>query len=321
MPITINYNQFATPTGNIPIAPLQPYQYSGIATGITSLDKNDATIIFTNLPSGLRITNTGSTAPFDSVFVSTDGYIFNSLQYIQLKYNSQNKKWIGTGSFDLNYYQIAYTSGGFWAQYAPFNDNIGRIINTGSGNINSSILDIQFQTPNIDAASFVTPTTEDIILQRGGSYDFSDGSGSFPNVYFHQETNDSWYPAHIQLREGSSLYVRGFNYNGDFQSIEIAPDISASGHISYNGGSLVYTPGPYPPPAPIQQYGETFDTFIPNYPIESINANEIMSSYTVLYDNAGNSGTAAIQVNNVEQFSDLVSPLRKLHVVFKRPNT
>jgi hypothetical protein len=50
--------------------------------------------------------------------------------------------------------------------------------------------------------------------------------------------------------------------------------------------------------------------------VSAIIPNEIMSSYSIISSNTGNSGTASIQINNAQQFSDLPLPLRKLHVVF-----
>ena len=43
-----------------------------------------------------------------------------------------------------------------------------------------------------------------------------------------------------------------------------------------------------------------------------------MSSYNIISDNVGNSGAAVIQLTNVEEFSELIPPLRKLHVLFRR---
>lgn len=311
MPIIIDYFQFATPTGSFPIAPLQPYQYSGISGGISSLEKNDPTIVFTNLPSGLRITNTGSTAPFDSVYMTFEG-IDNYLMYSGLS------GWTGSSAgYTL---QCSYTSGGFWAIARETEDQSEEfIIVTGSGNITTPILNISFQQPNIEVVTYSVPTSNNIILKRGGEYTFSNGSGSFPNVYFHQETNDSWYPVNIFLDPGatSSLRIQGFSYNGNYSATVLTPGFG--GYLEYSNGSHEYYDTVlYSPPEP---FNGPYSSFAVGYPWINTVPNEVMSSYTILSDNSGNSGAASIRLNDAQQFSDLADPLRKLHVVFKRPNT
>jgi len=308
MPITIDYSQFTTQTGNFPITPSQPYQYSGIYSGVNNLEKNNPIITFTNLPNGLRVaTPESATSPFDTVFMDFDGIN----DYVLL---SGGSTWYGT--VEGNYIECAYTSGGFWA-IAELIDTDLFVINTGAGNANSSILDIEFQEPNFESVSFTTPTNANIILKRGGSYVFNNGSGSFPNVFFHQETNDSWYPANIELSPSatSDLRIQGIPYTGGYVTTDI--EATFNGSIEYTSGSLNQVNGPFDPPAPFNTNAYT-NSFAIGYPWNSTVPNEIMSSYNIISDNVGNSGAAVIQLTNVEEFSELIPPLRKLHVLFSR---
>jgi hypothetical protein len=311
MPIIISYDDFITQTGDMPSGASQPYQYSGIASNITGLEASDRTIIFTDLPSGLRVSLTQSTEPFDSVFIDIESY-----NDFILMSGISSGIWEATGN---NIFQARYvSSAGFWALGATGNNSPGCIL-TGVGSATSSILDITFEGINFQETTFNTTDVDmgDLYLERGRKYIFDSSLGDFNSpVYFDQTSNDSWYPIEVEYLNGSgggtnSLIISGTSYSGVSSSVTIFYPFDGmvhwSGNSLYNTESYTFAPQP-------------FTLLNPGYSWNSTVPNEILSDYTVLASNAGNTGTAVVQLNaaatNGEQFTDLITPLRKLHILF-----
>lgn len=314
MPITIDYSQFTTQTGNFPITPSQPYQYSGIYNGVSNLAKNDGIITFTNLPNGLRVASPESvTAPFDSVYIDLE----QINDYI-LADNSGDGMWYGSDTGEELY--ASYTSGGFWAIRVRTPDGEGgwasdNIICTGSGNANTSIAQVQFESASAILETSFDPTQDLITLTRYSKNIFVEGGSSqFPNIVFNQLENYHWTTEVIRsnILNWGNLYVSGTSYSGNNSSVTLGPTFS--GIISWSGNSLTALDG-YQLTGPAPFSGSTFQD---GYSWNATYPNEIMSSYNIISDNLGNSGTASIQLTNVETFSDLIPPLRKLHVLFRR---
>ena len=311
MPITISYNDFITQTGDMPSGASQPYQYSGIASNITGLDASDRTIIFTNLPSGLRVVPSLSTEPFDSIFVDIESYN----DYILMS-GGGNNTWAAT---DLATFQARYiSSAGFWGLGATGNNSPGCIL-TGAGSGTSSILDVSFEGINFQETTFNKTDVDmgNLYLERGRKYVFDSSLGDFNSpVYFNQTSNNSWYPIEVEYLNGSggganSLIISGTSYSGVSSSVTILYPFDGmvhwSGNSLYNTESYTFAPQP-------------FDILNPGYSWNSTVPNEILSDYTILASNAGNTGTAVVQLDaaatNGEQFTDLITPLRKLHILF-----
>lgn len=313
MPITISYNDFITQTGNMPSGASQPYQYSGIKSAVSDLDADDRTIIFTNLPNGLRVVPTLSTEPFDSVFVDIAQYN----DYILMK--QLNDQWVSDVEFSG--FVAAYTSGGFWTA-GDINGNSPGAILTGAGNENSSILDISFNGIDYMNTTFERVQAEElppISLERGRKYTLS-GDGSLfylsdSQVNFYQSENYSWYPVLVE----TSVINTGITITGlSFNSVASSVNLPQSGifQVYWSGDQLHYTERSYlTAPEPFQN-----TTLNEGYGWNATYANENFSSYSILSSNAGNTGTAVIQLNaaatNGEQFTDLIPPLRKLYVTF-----
>jgi hypothetical protein len=317
MPRYIDYAEF-TQTGDFPVAPIQPYEYVPIYGGISDLLISDGIITFTGMPNGLMINPPEeSTSPFDQVFLDLDGVD----DFITLSGNGNN--WSGASLPNTSDIQCSYTSGGFWAMGWNTREGPYYIINTGSGNANSSILDIQFVQPE---STLIEPTTFDpgevspINLIPGAFYGFNgDSSNITVPIQFNQTRNASWYIAQV-TRAGASSYgtlsVSGVAFTGGAYQTVTIPSKSAGVQQLYNikwlNGQLTLTSGTgQMTPDPFANF-----TYSNGYSWNSTIPNEIMSSYTVLSSNDGNSGTASIQINNAQQFSDLVVPLRKMHVLF-----
>jgi len=312
MPITISYDYFITQTGNMPSGASQPYQYSGIASNITDLEASDRTIIFTDLPSGLRVIQAQSTEPFDSVFIDIES--FND--YILMSGISSGV-WGATGV--ESYFQARYIpSAGFWGLGATGNNSPGCIL-TGVGSATSSILDITFEGINFQETTFNTTDVNagNLYLERGRKYIFDSSLGDFNSpVYFNQTSNNSWYPIEVEYLNGSgggtnSLIISGTSYSGVSSSVTILYPFDGvvqwSGNSLYNSESYTFAPQP-------------FIVLAPGYSWNSTVPNEILSNYTILASNAGNTGTAVVQLNaaatNGEQFTNLITPLRKLYILF-----
>jgi len=317
MPRYINYAAFIN-TGNFPIAPIQPYEYVPIYNGINDLLISDRTIIFTGLPNGLMINNPeGNTAPFDQVFLDLNGVD----DFITLSGNGNN--WSGASLPDTTDIQCSYTSGGFWAMGWNTREGPLYIINTGSGNADSSILDIQFVEPEsalIEPTTFNAGEVSPIYLIPGAFYNFNgDSSNITVPIQFNQTRNASWYLTQV-TRAGASSYgtlsISGVAFTGGAYQTVTIPSKTAGVQQTYNikwlNGQLTLTSGagqmvPDPFASFAYSNGNSWNSTVPN---------EIMSSYIVLSSNAGNSGTAAIQIDNAQQFSDLIPPIRKVHVLF-----
>lgn len=305
MSITIDYAQFGTQTGDFPTAPAQPYQYSSIYNGITDLATDDRVIIFSGLPSGLRIaSNPTTTQPYDSVYMDIQSY--NDYLFMS---GVGNNQW-SDGSV-----VAAYTSGGFWAIGDVSGNSPGCILTGLSGSASSSILDIEFtgiELTNItfDSADWYAGYS----LDRIDYYTFNVAAPSGSNVIFTQSTNDSWYPTHIVANSGD-VFISGSSFAGSGDSILLTNGFS--GYISWENNQLVSydSESVFPAPAPFNQ-----TTLYEGYGWSSTVANELLSNYSVIANNSGNSGIGIIQLNqqaaNGEQFSDLIPPLRKLHVAF-----
>lgn len=305
MSITIDYAQFGTQTGDFPTAPAQPYQYSNIYNGITDLATDDRVIIFSGLPSGLRIaSNPTTTQPYDSVFMDIGG----APDYILMN-NTGSNTW--QGAEDSNFI-CAYTSGGFWAA-GEITNPIGVILTGLSGNANSSILDIEFTGLQEISVAFDNgdfgPSYD---MQRTASYTFNVAAPSGSNIRFNQLTNDSWYPIGIITNSGA-VFISGLSYANSGSSLLISNGFT--GYVAWENNQLAAHSGDMPMPAPFNRPWlnlafEWYDTV----------ANELLSNYSVIANNSGNSGIGIIQLNqqaaNGEQFSDLIPPLRKLHVAF-----
>lgn len=312
MPRYIDYAEF-TQTGDFPVAPIQPYEYVPIYGGISDLLISDGIITFTGMPNGLSIaTPESNTAPFDQVFLDLDTID----DFITLSGNGNN--WSGANLPDTNDIQCSYTSGGFWAMGWNTREGPCYIINTGAGNANSSILDIQFQSPSDIVDTNIIDPGSNIDLRPGGTYQFN-GDSSNITAQFNQIRDGSWYLAQVN-RFGASAYgqlnISGVAFTGgSYQTVTI-PSKSAGATQLYNvkwlNGQLTLTSGAgQMAPDPFANF-----SYANGYLWNSTIPNEIMSSYTVLSSNDGNSGTASIRINNTQQFSDLVVPLRKVHVLF-----
>lgn len=131
---TINYSNFSTATGAWQTNPSQPYLYSLIDTDVL-VSESESYITFNNLPAGMTVAAAPTTTePFDSVYFDSD----YASPY--LLYKSTNNRW--TGEFDL---MAAYTSGGYWA-FGATGDYSPGVIFTGSGNANSVITDIVWES-------------------------------------------------------------------------------------------------------------------------------------------------------------------------------
>ncbi len=314
MPITISYNEFTTQTGDMPSGASQPYQYSGIKSAISDLDADDRTIIFTNLPSGLEVVQTLSTEPFDSVFIDIAQYD----DYILMK--QLNDQWQSSGVYSG--FAVAYTSGGFWAA-GEINGNSPGTILTGAGNENSSILDISFNGIDYMNTTFTRTEPEEftsISLERGKKYTL-DGDGSLFYLYsdsqvnFYQNENYSWYPVLVETSViNSGIVITGLSFNSVASSVNLPQ--SGIFEVYWSGDQLNYAErSTLIAPAPFQS-----SSLAEGYGWNATYANENFSSYNILSNNSGNTGTAAIQLNaaatNGEQFTDLIIPLRKLYVTF-----
>ena len=312
MPRYINYAEF-TQTGDFPVAPIQPYEYVPIYGGISDLLISDGIITFTGMPSGLMINSPESnTAPFDQVFLDIETID----DFITLSGNGNN--WSGASLPDTTDIQCSYTSGGFWAMGLNTREGPYYIINTGAGNANSSILDIQFQSPSDIVDVNVINPGSNIDLRPGGTYQFN-GDSSNITARFNQIRDGSWYLAQVN-RFGASGYgqlnISGVAFTGgSYQTVTI-PSKSAGATQLYNvkwlNGQLTLTSGAgQMTPDPFANF-----SYAVGYLWNSTIPNEIMDSYTVLSSNEGNSGTASIRINNTQQFSDLALPLRKVHILF-----
>lgn len=317
MPRYINYAEF-TQTGDFPVAPIQPYEYVPIYGGISDLLISDGIITFTGMPNGLMINPPEAvTSPFDQVFLDYDTVD----DFITISGSGNN--WSGNNLPNNGAAQCSYTSGGFWAIGWNTFEGTYYILSTGSGNANSSILDIQFEQPEsalIDSTTFNPGEVSPIYLTPGATYVFSgDSSNITVPIQFNQTRNASWYLAQVN-RFGASVYgqlnISGVAFTGgSYQTVTI-PSKSAGATQLYNvkwlNGQLTLTSGAgQMTPDPFANFsytaGNTLQQIIPN---------EIMDSYTVLSSNDGNSGTASIRINNTQQFSDLALPLRKVHILF-----
>jgi hypothetical protein len=317
MPRYINYAEFIN-TGDFPITPIQPYEYVPIYNGINDLLISDGTIIFTGLPAGLIINPPEAvTSLFDQVFLDYDTID----DFITISGSGNN--WSGGNLLNNGAAQCSYTSGGFWAIGWNTFEGTYYILSTGSGNADSSILDIQFVEPEsalIDSTTFDPGEVSPIYLTPGATYVFGgDSSNITVPIQFNQTRNASWYLAQVN-RYGASVYgqlnISGVAFTGgSYQTVTI-PSKSAGATQLYNvkwlNGQLTLTSGAgQMTPDPFADFsytaGNTLQQIIPN---------EIMDSYTVLSSNIGNSGTASIRIDNTQQFSDLALPLRKVHILF-----
>jgi hypothetical protein len=311
MPITINYNDFLTPTGQFPTTPNQPYQYSGIYDNITNLATDDRVIVFSGIPNGLRIaSNPSTTQPFDSVFMDIESYD----DYVLLSGISVFENvWQGDSLYGSAGLSCGYTQGGFWAFV---NTDLNEAILTGSGNASSSILDIAFQAINFSETTYGDFPPPEIELSKATKTLFNGGSGAFPNVIFNQLENYSWYGTHVsQIGNFQNLRITGTSFAGSGSSIIL--NASFSGMVNWVNDQLTYTAGDFECPYPFDNC-----VFKEGYSWNSTVANEILSNYTVLANNSGNSGIGIIQIassaSNGQQFTDLIPPLRKVHVAFTR---
>lgn len=310
MPITISYNDFLTSTGQFPTSPSQPYQYSGIYNNITDLATEDRVIVFSGIPNGLRIaSNPSTTQPFDSVFMDIESY--NDYVLMSGTFIDSNLAWQGVDSeSDL---LCGYTEGGFWAFVNKDTLNPEAIL-TGLGSAGSSILDITFESINFAQVSYTEPISSEIELSRATKSTFSNGSSSFPNVTFNQLEDYSWYGTHVtQISTSDDLTITGTSFDGSGSSVTI--NAPSSGMVNWVNDQLTYTAGDFTCPPP---FGDC--VFKEGYSWNSTVANEVLSNYTVLANNSGNSGIGIIQIassaSNGQQFTDLIPPLRKVHVAF-----
>lgn len=301
MPITIDYNQFQTIAENLAIFPQQPVDYSPLIYDVNNLYDNDRIIIFSGLPNGLQIDSPpGTTQPFDSVFIDVvqwDDYAYLS---------GANNTW----SNGLSNIYAAYTSGGFWA-LGEIGGNAPGIFLTGlSGDADSSILDIEFTGVDIP-----TTTYDEYLpagpLDRMATYIFNIPAAYGAGVTFNQVENYSWYPINIRANNGA-VVITGSAFNGTTGSISLSSGFSGS--LSWINNALV-TGVDFLGPAPFNVC-----PFSGGYGWASTTANEILSEYTIISSNAGNSGVAIIQLNeyasNGQKFTDLIPPLRKLYINF-----
>lgn len=306
----------------MPSGASQPYQYSGIKSAISDLDADDRTIIFTNLPSGLKVAATLSTEPFDSVFIDIAQYE----DYILMK--QLNDQWLSSGAYTG--FAAAYTSGGFWAA-GDIGGNSPGVILTGAGSENSSILDISFNGIDYAQTTFIRPVqegdapyTEIIYLEKAKKYTLQGPGNSFyannddndaSLVFFNQNENISWYPVLIESDIiGPPIKITGESINQIASSIGI-PQFGTY-EVYWDNDQLYYTErSNLLAPAPFQS-----SSLAEGYGWNATYANENFSSYNILSNNAGNTGQAVIQLNaaatNGEQFTDLIPPLRKLYVTF-----
>jgi hypothetical protein len=316
MPRYINYAEF-TQTGDFPVAPIQPYEYVPIYNGISDLLINDGIITFTGMPNGLMLNNQEAvTAPFEQVFLDYDSVD----DFITVSGIGNN--WSGSNLLNNSAAQCSYTSGGFWAIGWNTFEGPYYIISTGAGNADSSILDIQFQSPSDLLDVNVIDPGSNTDLRPGGTYEFN-GDSSNITARFNQIRDGSWYIAQVN-RFGASAYgqlnISGVAFTGgSYQTVTI-PSKSAGATQLYNvkwlNGQLTLTSGAgQMTPDPFANF-----SYAGGYNLQSIIPNEIMDSYTVLSSNDGDSGIASIQINNTQQFSDLALPLRKLHILFSGIN-
>jgi hypothetical protein len=223
--------------------------------------------------------------------------------------NTGSNTW--QGAEDSNFI-CAYTSGGFWAA-GEITNPIGVILTGLSGNANSSILDIEFTgLQEISVAFDNGDFGASYDMQRTASYTFNVAAPSGSNIRFNQLTNDSWYPISIITNSGA-VFISGLSYSNSGSSLLISNGFT--GYVAWENNQLVAHSGNMPMPAPFERvyFPYQFDWY-------NTVANELLSNYSVIANNSGNSGIGIIQLNqqaaNGEQFSDLIPPLRKLHVAF-----
>ena len=141
--LTIDYSQFLSSTGDWSgsafIPPDHYKDYLPIVSGVSSLSKDEPVITFSNLPANLKITpilndpDYGYNPPFDKVFID----VSYDVDFIYLK--NESGVWIAEES--TGPWMAAYTSGGYWAFGTATYESPG-VNYTGSGNADSSILDI-----------------------------------------------------------------------------------------------------------------------------------------------------------------------------------
>lgn len=310
MGTTIDYNNFITLSENIVNNPTQPYEYSSISQGVGNVLKNDPIIQFINLPPDIIINNgPSSTAPFDTVYIDLE----------------QTNDWIlmsGTSGQwqSSNQYFCAYTSGGFWA-LRSLELGLDSILCTGSGNANTPITDIQFETVNLLTTTFsISDATNDpIYLEPYRIYYFEDGSDSFPNVVFNQPANGVNFAATriiINDPESSVLHISGFNYDqSEVANFEISGGSNGT-VIGYSGNSQFQVNGLFDNVYLVEPFSNS--VFTEGYSWNGTFPNEIMSDYTIINDNSNGQGTGVIQINNPEEFNNLILPLRKLYINFAR---
>lgn len=145
--ITLDYNEFITNTGSFSGSWLSPSPYRDYAplySAVSNLDKTDPIITFSNFPENLKIVDYDLDLPFDRVWIDLDGTTYD-FSYVK----NSNNVWISQNSSSLDYPHIwlaAYTSGGYWALGASGSGISPGVLYTGSGNANSSILDISWQS-------------------------------------------------------------------------------------------------------------------------------------------------------------------------------
>lgn len=308
MPITINYDNFITPTGSMSTGIDTPGSFSPIASNITNLDASDRTITFTNLPNGLKVTSTQDTpTPFDSIYVDFDGYT----DYVLM--SGDGNLWGQTGSFLAKYMSDA----GFWgiggSQTSP------GLSCTGAGGSEDSIVDITFQTINFQETTYTKADEDlnDLYIFRGRKYILDQAGDSLTKpVIFNQESNYSWYPAEVVVPNGASVVISGISHSGNSSSVTLTPPFS--GIVKWFDNTVQMTlEADAMNNLQTSSPGE-FGSFSEEGYIEwnGTYANENFSTYNILANNAGNTGVAVIQLTNEEDFNNLIPPLRKLYVTF-----
>ncbi len=148
--ITLDYNEFITNTGSFAGSSLtaSPYRdYSPLYSAISNLDKSNPVITFSNFPENLKIVDYNLDLPFDRIWIDLD--FGESTTYDFSYISGSNNKWVSEIKDPESYnhkWMAAYTSGGYWALGASGAVVSPGVLYTGSGNADSNILDIAWQT-------------------------------------------------------------------------------------------------------------------------------------------------------------------------------
>jgi hypothetical protein len=170
--ITLDYNEFITNTGSFSGSWLSPSPYRDYAplySAVSNLDKSDPIITFSNFPENLKIVDYNLDLPFDRVWIDLNFGEFTTYDFSYI--SGSNNRWLSEIKDPESYnhkWMAAYTSGGYWALGASGSLVSPGVLYTGSGNINSNILDITWQAIAIEDDTLPAPAPFQSLLSAGG---------------------------------------------------------------------------------------------------------------------------------------------------------